>query len=306
MITDKDDAHNVQPVEQELAESNIKVLYYDQAFVESLSDDAPLPSDERLSNRTAESTAYILYTSGSTGLPKGVTMRQARILGTGKTISQYLRLKPTDRFYTCMPLYHGAAHGLGVAPIIHAGSILILGRKFSHRRFWPEVRESNANIIQYVGELCRYLVNAPPSPDDKNHNVHMAWGNGMRPDVWKVFRERFGIPVINELYAATDGMGGAFNRNEGPFTEFAITKRGAIWNWLTKKNEIRVKIDPDTEDILRDQNGFAIPVAVNEPGEVIHRIVDPSAPTAAWNGYLKNTGAENKRYLKDAFQKGDM
>jgi acyl-CoA synthetase (AMP-forming)/AMP-acid ligase II len=233
-------------------------------------------------------------------------MRQGRILGTGKSIATYLKLKPTDRFYTCMPLYHGAAHGLCVAPIIHAGSILILGRKFSHSRFWPEVREGNANIIQYVGELCRYLVNAPPSPDDKNHNVQMAWGNGMRPDVWKVFRERFGIPIINELYAATDGMGGAFNWNEGPFTEFAITKRGAIWNMLTKKNEVRVKIDPDTEDILRDSNGFAIPVATNEPGEVIHRIVDPQAPTAGWNGYLKNEGAETKRYLRNAFQNGDM
>jgi hypothetical protein len=134
----------------------------------------------------------------------------------------------------------------------------------------------------------------------------MAWGNGMRPDVWRVFRERFGIPVINELYAATDGMGSALNRNAGPFTEFAITKRGAIWNFLMGKSEIRVKIDPDTEDILRDANGWAVLCDVNEPGEVIHRIVDPNQPTAAWNGYWKNEAAENKRYLRDAFQKGDM
>jgi acyl-CoA synthetase (AMP-forming)/AMP-acid ligase II len=274
--------------------------------VESLKDDTPLPSDEKLKNRTFETVAYILYTSGSTGLPKGVTMKQGRILGVGHNMARYLRLKPTDRFYTCMPLYHGAAHGLGIAPIINAGCTLVLGRKFSHRRFWPEVRESKANIIQYVGELCRYLVNAPPSPLDREHNVYMAWGNGMRPDVWKVFRERFGIPVINELYAATDGMGSALNWNAGPFTEYAITKRGAIWNYLMGKTEIRVKVDPDTEDILRDTNGWAVPVDVNEPGEVIHRIPDPKVPTAGWNGYWKNEAAENKRYLRDAFQKGDM
>ncbi|KIW01643.1 uncharacterized protein PV09_06829 [Verruconis gallopava] len=306
LLADKQDAGVVEPCIDELAQAGVKTIYYDRAFVESLMDDTPLPSDEKLKNRGFQSIAYIMYTSGSTGLPKGVTMKQGRILATGYTMAKYLKLKPTDRFYTCMPLYHGAAHGLCVAPVIHSGCTLVLGRKFSHKRFWPEVRESKANIIQYVGELCRYLVNAPPSPDDKNHSVYMAWGNGMRPDVWRVFRERFGIPVINELYAATDGMGSALNWNEGPFTEFAIAKRGALWNLLMGKNEVRVKIDPETEDILRDENGWVVPVGTNEPGEVIHRIVDPSAPRDGWNGYWKNTGAENKRYLRDAFKKGDM
>lgn len=207
--------------------------------------------------------------------------------------------------YTCMPLYHGAAHGLCVVPSINAGATVVLGRKFSHKNFWREVRESNANILQYVGELCRYLLNAPPSPLDKQHNVQMAWGNGMRPDVWGKFQERFGIACINELYAATDGLGSSFNENRGEFTKNAVGKRGAIWRWFKADKEVAVKIDVDTEEIVRDKNGFAVKCNIGEPGEIIHQL-DPTAPDAAFHGYWKNKGAGDKRKIKDVFKKGDL
>lgn len=232
-------------------------------------------------------------------------MIQGRELATGYIIANYLRLKPSDRMYTCMPLYHGAAHGLAVTPIIHSGATLVLGRRFSHSTFWPEVRNSKANIIQYVGELCRYLVNAPKSPLDKHNIVHMAWGNGMRPDVWQRFRDRFGIETINELYAATDGLGSSFNDSKNDFTRNAVGKRGLIWKLIKGKGEVPVKIDVDTEEILRDENGFAIKCATNEPGEIIHKL-DPTAPDSQFNGYWKNKAAGDKRKIKDVFQKGDL
>lgn len=232
-------------------------------------------------------------------------MNQGREISTGYVIANYLRLKPSDRMYTCMPLYHGAAHGLGVTPVIHAGATLVLGRKFSHSKFWPEVRQSKANIIQYVGELCRYLINAPESPLDKDNNVQVAWGNGMRPDVWQKFRDRFGIETINELYAATDGLGSTFIDSKNDFTRNAIGKRGLIWKLVKGKGEVAVKIDVDTEDIFRDENGFAIKCAINEPGEIIHKL-DPAAPDSQFHGYWKNTAAGEKRKIKDVFQKGDL
>ena len=273
-------------------------------FIASLKDETPLPDHLRRGHQPEELSS-LLYTSGSTGLPKAVMMLRGRSLITGFSVSRYLRLKPSDRFYTCMPMYHGAAHGLLITPSIHAGNTMVIGRKFSHSRFWPEVRASRANIIQYVGELCRYLINAPPSPLDKEHNVQMAWGNGMRPDVWEKFRDRFGIPVINELYAATDGLGSSFNYNAGEFTKFAIGKRGLIYRLVRGRTEVMVKIDPDTEDILRDENGFAVKCAINEPGEVLHQI-DPQNPDAAFHGYFKNRAAGDKRKIKDVFKKGDL
>lgn len=181
----------------------------------------------------------------------------------------------------------------------------MLGRKFSHRTFWPEVRSSNANIIQYVGELCRYLLNAPPSPLDKQHYVYMAWGNGMRPDVWHKFQERFGIQVINELYAATDGLGAMFNANQGEFTRNAIGKRGFLWRCMRGSDEVLVKTNVDTEEIARGKDGFAIKCGIDEPGEVLHQ-VDPAAPGASFAGYYKNEGATDKRYIKNVFKKGDL
>jgi acyl-CoA synthetase (AMP-forming)/AMP-acid ligase II len=231
-------------------------------------------------------------------------MSTGRELLTGHSVVNYLNLKPTDRMYTCMPLYHGAAHGLCTTPCVHAGATIVLGRKFSHKTFWPEVAASDANIIQYVGELCRYLLNGPANPYERKHKVQMAWGNGMRPDVWEPFRERFNIPIINELYAATDGLGATFNRNAGPFTAHTIGLRGLIWNWRYSNEEVRVKMDVDTEDIMRDKNGFAVRCGVNEPGQVLHRLSPETLPSSP--GYFNNDGATEDRRIYDVFEKGDM
>ena len=269
----------------------------------SLPDSTPIPESRR-ENISVESVRSLIYTSGTTGLPKGVVMHTGRELVTGYMVAAYLGLTPDDKMYTCMPLYHGAAHGLCVTPSIHAGSTVVLGRKFSHKTFWPEVAASKANHIQYVGELCRYLLNGPPNPYERKHNVEVAWGNGMRPDVWEPFRERFNIRIINELYAATDGLGATFNRNAGPFTAHTIGLRGLIWNWKNGNDEVRVKMDVDSEDIMRDKNGFAVRCGTDEPGQVLHQLTPETLPRAP--NYYNNKGASEKRIITDVFQKGDM
>lgn len=293
----------MEPCRSEIEALGAKIHYYDPAFFESLKNDTPIP-ESRCENITVESVRGLIYTSGTTGLPKGVVMTTGRELLVGHLTAKYLGLNPKDRMYTCMPLYHGAAHGLCTTPSIHAGSTIALGRKFSHKTFWPEVAKSKATIIQYVGELCRYLLNGPPNEYERNHCVQMAWGNGMRPDVWEPFRERFGIPIINELYAATDGLGATFNRNTGPFTAHTIGLRGLIWNWKYGNDEVRVKMDVDTEEIMRDDNGFAVRCATNEPGQVLHRL--NSDMLAGVPGYYNNDKATVNRRITDVFEKGDM
>ena len=294
----------VSPCEAELQASGIQTVYYDKQSISALSDTSPIPTSLHKGIPPTE-LGGLIYTSGTTGLPKGVILLRGRAINTARGVSMFLHLKPHNKMYTCLPLYHSAPQGLCVTPCIYAGSTVILSRKFSHKTLWPEVRASKADILQYVGELCRYLINAPPSPLDRDHNVQKAWGNGMRPDVWEPFRQRFGITTIHELYAATDGMGAMFNPNRGEFGRNAIGMRGLYWHWTYGRNEKRVRIDIDTEEIAKDANGHAIVCKDGEPGEVLHRM-DPATASAMFAGYYKNPNASQKRFLKDVFEKGDL
>jgi len=81
----------------------------------------------------------------------------------------------------------------------------VLRKKFSASNFWKEVSYYNCTVVQYIGELCRYLLATPPSPFDKRHNCRLAVGNGLRPDIWEKFQTRFNLPEVGEFYGATEG-----------------------------------------------------------------------------------------------------
>ncbi|KAI1080095.1 fatty-acyl-CoA synthase [Whalleya microplaca] len=304
VLADSDIRDLVSPVEQKLVESGTKTVYYSPETIGSLTDITPLPSSRRTDIMPLEA-ATLIYTSGTTGMPKGTVITRGRQLLMSQGIAVPLNLKPGDRMYTCLPLYHASAQGLCCLKCIGSGATVVLSRKFSHKTFWPEVNASKATYIQYVGELCRYLLNAPPSPLDTSHNVHTAWGNGLRVDVWEPFRQRFGIECIHELYAATDGMGFTTNPNRGDFSRGAIALRGPLWHWWNGNSEKRVRIDPDTHEIIRGNDGFAIECKAGQAGETIWRL-DPSDPDAGFPTYYSNHEAAVKRRVADIFKKGDL
>ncbi|KAI5358539.1 Putative AMP-dependent synthetase/ligase, AMP-binding, AMP-binding enzyme domain, ANL [Septoria linicola] len=304
VLADRETSERLEPCREDLEKAGVKIVYYDEALIAGLRDTTLIPAARTMGMQSAD-TRYLIYTSGTTGLPKGVMMLNGRSINTGRGMAKYLQLKQGDRFYTCLPLYHGAAQGLCTTPVIHAGAAMTLGKKFSHKTFWNEVHASKANRLQYVGELCRYLINAPPHPLEAAHNVHEAWGNGMRPDVWERFRQRFQIPLIHELYAATDGLGATFNRNYGEFSRSCIGVRGLLWKRAMADKEVHVRIDPDTEEVVKDKDGWVVRCGVNEPGEVFHA-VDPATAEQVFKGYYKNQGASDKRWMRNVFKKGDL
>jgi acyl-CoA synthetase (AMP-forming)/AMP-acid ligase II len=304
MIADKETSPRLEPCRADLEKAGITIIYYDEAFFTSFRDTTPIPRSRTVGIK-ANDTRNLIYTSGTTGLPKGVNMITGRVTNIARSTAKHLKLTTESKFYTCLPLFHGAAQGLCTTPTIHAGASMRLGKKFSHKTFWPEVSESGANILQYVGELCRYLVNAPLHPLERQHKIQMAWGNGMRPDVWEKFRQRFNIPVIHELYAATDGMGATFNANRGDFGRSAIGIRGALWNRAMGDREVHVRIDPDTEEVVRGEDGWVIRCGTDEPGEVFHK-VEEEVKDVVFAGYYKNVGASDKRWMRNVFRKGDL
>lgn len=210
-----------------------------------------------------------------------------------------------------MPLYHSAASLLSFIPTVQSGSTQALGRKFSTRTFWPEVRATNASIIQYVGETLRYLVAAPSEVDaagnslDKAHRVRAAFGNGLRPDVWNKFKERFGVDTIVEFYAATEGTLGIWNVSRNNHSAGAIGRSGWLLRTLVGHNIAIVRIDWDTEEPYRDPvTGNCEMVELNQPGELLFKLPAEDLKKR-FQGYYNNPKATASKIMRDVFVKGD-
>lgn len=255
--------------------------------------------------------AVLIFTSGTTGLPKPAILPWDRLTFGASFCARWLGLRPVnhkrpDRFYTAMPLYHSSGFVLAFCCCLLNATTLVVGHKFSTRQFWSDVRTSHATVIQYVGETLRYLMTNPPNPElDKNHSVRMAFGNGLRPDVWDRFKVRFNIPTIAEFYSATESSSGSFNLSRNSFSSGAIGRTGAIGDIaLTLMNAI-VKVDWDTEEPYRDpKTGFCVALPRGESGELLFRL-DPNDIGGRYVGYFKNESATAKKVLRDVFKKGD-
>lgn len=211
-----------------------------------------------------------------------------------------------------MPLYHSAAAIMSFMPVVTSGATQSLGRKFSARTFWDEVRATDATVIQYVGETLRYLLAAPPQQDpvtgeslDKKHRVRLAFGNGLRPDVWDRFKDRFDIPTVGELYAATEGTMGLLNMSSNDLTTGAIGRSGWIQRFIVRRSAAMVEVDWETDEPRRDpKTGFCIRVPPGEPGELLY-MLPADDPNRRFQGYYNNPEASSKKIMRDVFSKGD-
>ncbi|WP_431967544.1 long-chain-acyl-CoA synthetase [Nocardia sp. bgisy134] len=154
---------------------------------------------------TARERAFLIFTSGTTGLPKASVMTHLRwtksMAGLG---GLGIRLRGNDTLYCCLPLYHNNALTVALSSVLAGGSAYALGRKFSASGFWDEIIREQATAFIYIGELCRYLLNQPARPADRQHRVRLVVGNGLRPELWKEFTRRFGIGRVVEFYGASE------------------------------------------------------------------------------------------------------
>lgn len=262
--------------------------------------------DSCRANQTRSSMAMLIYTSGTTGLPKPAVMSWGKCSGGAKFVSGWLNIK-NDILYTSMPLYHSSASVLGVCAVLRASGTICLSSKFSHKTFWPEVISSKATILHYVGETCRYLLSAPPSSLDKAHHVRAAFGNGLRPDVWEPFKERFGIRTVFEFYAATEAPGGMWNRSDNTFSSGAIGRNGTIASLLFTSNMCLVRTDPDADGAqpLRNEGtGLCQVCDWNEPGELLYKL-DPANIESKFQGYFGNDKATSSKIMRNVKKMGD-
>jgi acyl-CoA synthetase (AMP-forming)/AMP-acid ligase II len=318
--------HVTQDVRDELSAVQFEILTpeleADVMSTEGIRDPDAVRTDDKSQNM-----AVLIYTSGTTGLPKGAIISWAKFhVGTG-FIPPWMGFAKKDVFYTvswclrafsisnttqCMPLYHTSASLLGFCNALNNGAACSLGKKFSTKTFWQDCRATNATIIQYVGETCRYLLAAPPQFDpatgenlDLKNSVRIAFGNGLRPDVWSRFKERFGIEAIAEFYAATEGSSGCWNFSRNDFSRGAIGRNGTLGGLLTKAGSALVQVDWETEAPWRHpQTGFCKVVPRGEPGEMLYKLDADDIPKK-FQGYFNNKGSTESKIMRNVLVKGD-
>ena len=234
--------------------------------------------------------AYI-FTSGTTGLPKAALVDHAKLV-KGSFAGHFLcfNFNKNDRLYMTLPLYHSTGLILGWAASLRSGCPNVIKSKFSASDFWNDVKKYNVNKFIYVGELCRYLMNLPPSDGDRDNPITQISGNGLRPDIWESFQKRFNINKIVEIYGATEAVGMTIN---------SFGRSGMIGRKRSDSTIIHCNKD-DGSPILNDE-GFCTKVSEGETGLYIQKI----SSSAKFQGYL-DAQASNKKILQNVFKTGDQ
>ncbi|MEO8301345.1 MAG: long-chain-acyl-CoA synthetase [Rhizomicrobium sp.] len=247
---------------------------------------------------TLKQRAFFIYTSGTTGLPKAANFSHMRMLFMMSGFVGALRPRESDRIYNPLPLYHSTGGVCAVGMAFFSGGALILKRKFSVHEFWGDVHQYGATIFEYIGELCRYLLNAPPSPLEKGHKIRAITGNGLRPEIWRQFQERFAIPRIVEFYGATEGNVSMLNYDG---TVGAVGRVPDYLEWLLPSRVVR--FDVEKEMPVRGPDGLCIECGPNEVGETLGGVSTRAG--REFEGYT-NRAESDKKMLRDVFKRGDL
>jgi fatty-acyl-CoA synthase len=244
--------------------------------------------------------ALCIYTSGTSGLPKAANVSHFRLMQWSHWFAGMLDTRPDDRMYNCLPMYHSIGGVVATGAMLVSGASVLLRNRFSASRFWDDIVEGNCTLLQYIGELCRYLVNSPPHPREAEHRLRLGCGNGLRRDVWEAFQRRFQIPQILEFYAATEANFSLYNCEGKPG---AI---GRIPPFLAHRFPVAlVEFDIDTGEPVRNEEGFCIRCPPNRAGEAIGQIFNDDLRLGSrFEGYTDREASQRK-VLRSVFVKGD-
>ena len=261
-------------------------------------DGASLASSERR-DVSIDDRALLIYTSGTTGLPKAARISHRRILNWGGWFAGLTDAMPDDRLFNCLPLFHSVGGVVAPCSMLAAGGSVVLSEKFSVSSFWRDVVRWDCTLFQYIGELCRYLLQADVSEFENAHRLRLACGNGLRGDIWEAFRLRFSIPQILEFYAATEGNFSLYN------VEGKVGAIGRIPPLLAHRFPAAiVRVDAEFGVPVRNADGLCVACSDNEVGEAIGRIGRAEDAGGRFEGYT-NAAETEKKILRDVFARGD-
>jgi fatty-acyl-CoA synthase len=245
---------------------------------------------------TAGDDLFYIYTSGTTGLPKAARFSHLKFMTAGSA-SLLAGFDRDDVMYCALPLYHSAGGGMAVGAVLMSGGTLALRRRFSASHFWADIHRFEATAFQYIGEFCRYLLHQPAGDLDRGHRIKFAIGNGLRPDIWEEFRDRFGLENIVEFYGATEGNVALVN------TDNTVGSVGKIPLRLLMDARL-IRYDVESDEYARDANGHCIECRPTEIGELIGAMPKEGGSRGRFEGYTSKEATE-KKILRNVFKNGD-
>ncbi|KAI5097869.1 solute carrier family 27 (fatty acid transporter), member 2a, partial [Silurus meridionalis] len=305
LIAGADLKEAVEEVLPELKQQEVRVFLLGENCpnneIVNLSEKIDAASDEQLprslrSKITMKTPTIYIYTSGTTGLPKAAVINHERVW-LASFLQSMSGVCSDDVLYLYLPLYHSAGFLMGLSGAIERGITVVLRRKFSVSQFWNDCRKNNVTVIQYIGEIMRYLCNSPKTDSDRTHNVRLALGNGIRADTWTEFLQRFGDVRICECYGATEGNIGFVNY-VGKIG--AIGRENSIIKRLTRY--ALIKYNAETEELVQDSRGFCVEVSTGETGLLVAKI----SKASPFHGYANNKQQTDKKKLRNVFEQGDV
>ena len=227
-----------------------------------------------------DSVCIIMYTSGTTGMPKGVVSRYRNTNVKALSIMTQIISGADEVAYTCYPLFHANALFLTVTTGLHSGGRVALGEKFSASRFWDETRRYGATTFNGLGAVMPILMKQPPKPDDADNPVRLIVSSGCPADIWRGFEQRFGLEIF-EGYGAVDG-------GSVLITNFGTAPVGSMGKPLGAK--IRI-VDEEGGDSPAGTPGELICYVGNKPSSV---------------EYFKNADATSDKVRGEWLYTGDL
>lgn len=243
-------------------------------------------------NSILKETAFYIFTSGTTGLPKAVNMEcfklfvQANLLCLGLA-----KIDSNDVIYIPTPLYHNLGIGVAWIGAILTGAAVVLPKRFSTSQFWKDIQKYNVTFTLYVGEIPRYLLNQPPSEFEKDHTLKKMLGLGLRKEIWEQFQSRFNVDHIYEFYGLTEGHRSLVNADEVP---------GMIGR-LSQSGLVMAKVHPESGEFFKSERGLCVKC---KPGDIGMALIKIEKGTF-FTGY-KDKDKTQKKFMHQVFRKNDI
>ena len=251
------------------------------AGVNSLDELLDAPSEKPGITLDPEAMTFLMYTSGTTGFPKGVVNRNRSVNIDGFKLLTSIVYKPDDVLYTCLPLFHANALILTAGFAMVAGLPFGLEKRFSASRFWDSIRRYGGTTYNALGAMIPILMKQPERPDDGDNPVRMVFSAACPANLWEAFEKRFGVKIF-EGYGAVDGGGVLiWNLGDGPV--------GSVGRVLNVEWKL---VDEDNKEVPQ-----------GEIGELITKVVDKKTGGVE---YYKNPEASQKKIRKDWLHSGDL